>query len=534
MELVGDDVAALRAEVEKLSATVDALAADREHYRELYLRALEHMRKLELGITGPKAERLVSNEAQLTMGLLETLLGRAPTPEPAPAREPVRAHTRVKPTGRKPLPDHLPRVEIEVLPPEVEREGRDAFEQIGEEIAETLERRPASVVIIRVKRPKFVRRDRERLAETVILCAAPPELPIERGLAGPGMLADTIVRRWQDHLPLYRLESIYAREGLDLARSTMCGWHEQLAELARPVVEAMWTDARGSPYLCTDSTGVLVQESEACRWGHFWVVVAPRRHVLYRYSAHHDGAAVDDLLAGYEGFLVADAHAVYDHLYRTGKVFEVGCWAHTRRYFYKALDSEPDRAREALALIGELFRIERVLADRKPHERLDVREREAAPVVDRFFAWCDAQAPHVLDDTPIAKGIGYARNQRKALSRFLRDGRLPVHNNASENALRREVLGRKNWLFVGNDDAAKVNATFVSLLASCQMHGLEPWAYLRDLFCLLPSWPRKRVLELAPLHWKQTLEQPEAQERLAPNVFRRVVLADPAEHHDQT
>jgi transposase len=531
---VSDDVAALRAEVEKLSAAVATLTVDREHYRELYLRALEQMRKLELGIPGPKAERLPSDDAQLTMALLETLLGRAPTPEPPPPREPVRAHTRAKPTGRRPLPEHLPRVEIEVVPPEVEREGRDAFEQIGEDIAETLERRPASVVIVRVRRPKFVRRDRERLAETEVLHAPPPELPIERGLAGPGMLADTIVRRWQDHLPLYRLESVYAREGLDLARSTMCGWHEELADLARPVVEAMWTDARGSPYLCTDSTGVLVQAPEECRWGHFWVVVAPRRHVLYAYSAHHDGEAVDELLAGYEGYLVADAHAVYDHLYRTGKVFEVGCWAHTRRYFYKALDSEPERARQALALIGELFRIERAIADKQPYERLAVRGREAAPIVERFFAWCDGEAPHVLDDTPIAKGIGYARNQRTALGRFLRDGRLPVHNNASENALRREVVGRKNWLFVGNDDAAEVNAIFVTLLASCQLHELEPWAYLRDLFCLLPSWPRKRVLELAPLHWKQTREQPEAQQRLAANVFRQVVLAAPAEHPAQT
>jgi transposase len=467
------------------------------------------------------------------MSVLETLLGRAPTPEPPSERQTVRAHTRPKPTGRKPLPENLPRVEIEALPPEVEREGTDAFERIGEEVSETIERRPASLVVVRVKRPKFVRRDRDRLGETEILCASPPELPIERGLAGPGMLADTIVRRWQDHLPLYRLESIYAREGLDLARSTMCGWHDELADFVRPLVGAMWVDARGAPYLCTDATGVLVQAAEQCRRGHFWVVVAPGRHVLYAYSPQHDGAAVDALLVGYEGYLVADAHAVYDHLYRTGKVFEVGCWAHTRRYFWKALDSEPDLAREALVLIGELFRIERGIADKKPYERLEVREIEAAPIVERFFAWCDALAAHVLDDTPIAKGICYARNQRAALGRFLRDGRLPVHNNASENALRREAVGRKNWLFVGNDDAAEVNATFVTLLASCQMHGIEPWSYLRDLFCLLPGWPNKRILELAPFHWMQTLEQPEAQERLAANVFRRVVLAGPAEHRDQ-
>jgi transposase len=520
---VSDDVAALRTEVEKLSADVAQLTADREHYRELYLAALEQCRKLELGILGPKGERIPGG-AQLSMSLLETLLGHTPTPEPEPARETVREHTRAKPTGRKPLPEHLPRVDVEVVPPEVEREGRDAFEQIGEDVCETVEKRPASLVVVRVHKPKFVRKDRERMAETEVLVAPSPELPIERGLAGPGLLADTIVRRWQDHLPLHRLEAIYAREGLELARSTMCGWHEALLPLARPLTRAMWDDARGSPYLCTDATGVLVQARDECRKGHFWVVIAPKRHVLYAYTPKHDSEAVDGLLAGYEGILVADAHAVYDHLYKTGNVVEAGCWAHQRRYFYKALDSEPERARAPLALIGELFRIERTIKDAKPPERLAVRQRDSVPVVDHFFAWCDVEVANVLDDTPIAKAIGYARNQRVALSRFLSDGRLPVHNNASENALRREVVGRRNWLFVGNDDAAEVNATFVTLLASCQLHGIEPWSYLRDLLCLLPSWPHRRVLELAPLHWKQTREQPDTQQRLAANVFRRAVL----------
>ena len=145
-----------------------------------------------------------------------------------------------------------------------------------------------------------------------MLVAPALELPIERGLAGPGMLADTIVRRWQDHQPLNRLEGIYAREGLPLAKSTICTWHEQLAALAHSLVEAMFADAFTAPYLCVDATGVLVQAKERCKNGHFWVLVAPDRHVLYRFSEHHDSAAVDDLLRGYEGYLVADAHAVYD------------------------------------------------------------------------------------------------------------------------------------------------------------------------------------------------------------------------------
>jgi hypothetical protein len=170
----------------------------------------------------------------------------------------------------------------------------------------------------------------------------------------------------------------------------MCGWHAQPAEFVRPLVEAMWQDALASPYLCTDATGVLVQAKEWCRGGHFWVLIAPGRYVLYRYSARHDASAVDAMLAGYKGYLVADAHTVYDDLDRGGDVIEVGCWAHTRRYFFKALESEPERAREALALIGELFRIARQIAEATREAREAVRSRESKDVVERFFAWCEA------------------------------------------------------------------------------------------------------------------------------------------------
>jgi transposase len=306
----------------------------------------------------------------------------------------------------------------------------------------------------------------------------------------------------------------------------VCGWHAALAQLVRPLIDAMWQEVLTAPYLCADATGVLVQAREKCRKGHFWVVAAPEKHVLFEYSPAHDSDAVDALLKGYKGYLVVDAHSVYDHLFKTGDVIECGCAAHARRYFFKALATDPERARHAL----ELFRIERVLSTAPPEKRLEVRKRQSAPILESFFDWCDAEAPRVLDETPIAKAVGYARNQRKALSRFLEDGRLPIHNNFSERELRREAVGRRNWLFLGSDEAGKVNTTFVTLLASCQLHGIEPLGYLRDLFCLLPGWPVRRVLELAPAYWQQTLQQQDAQERLAANVYRQVSLGALSEH----
>ena len=509
-----------------LIAVAEKLASERDRYRELYEKTLELCRKLEKGLIGPKRERVTDDDAQLRLALLGLLQNPEQSSEAVAKEEPAQipAHTRAKPTGRKPLPEHLPRVDVEVVPDEVQRLGLDAFEKIGEDTSEVIERRPASLVVVRVHRGKYVLKGRERAEAAVVEQAAPLELPIERGLAGPGLLADTIVRRWQDHLPAHRLEGIYARDGIELARSTICGWHMELAGLAAPLINAMWKDALGSPVLCTDATGVLVQDKERCRRGHFWVVIAPERHVLFRYSAKHDGKAVDKLVAGYKGYLVADAHAVYDHIFNDGSIVEVSCWAHARRYFYKALLTDPDRSKMALALIGQLFKHEEQLAKHPPVSRLAERVVRSKPIVDRFFKWCDDEVDLVLDESPIATAIGYARNQRLGLQRFLGDGRLPLHNNHSELALRREAIGRKNWLFVGSDDGGETNATFVTLLASCQLHRLEPWSYLRDLLSLLPSWPVSRVLELSPLHWQKTREQPDTQQRLLANHFRAATL----------
>ncbi len=511
--------------IEKLEGTLEKVERSLEEYKKLNRLLQEENERLKRGLLGQKAERYSTSDAQLSLTMLEMAFASG---EPVAAESPeteqiIAEYTRGK-AKRKPLPESLPRVPIEILPLEVQKEGLDAFDHVGADVREVLERRAPSTVVVQFIYKKFVRKDRDPNDITVVYSPETVEMPIPRGLAGPGMLADTIVRRWQDHQPLNRLEGIYAREGLELARSTICGWHDQLGELVQPLVEAMFADALGEPYLCVDATGVLVLAKEQCRNGHFWVLVAPEKHVLYGYSKRHDSAAVDELLGGYKGYLVADAHTVYDHLYREGEVIEVGCWAHARRYFFKALASDPERAKVALSHIGALFRIERTIADAPRKKKEEVRRQKARPIVEKFFEWCDAQAAVVLDETPISAGITYARNQRIALQRFLDDGRLPAHNNISELNLRRQVVGRRNWLFVGSDDGGVTNARFVSLLASARLHGVEPLGYIRDLFCLLPSWPKARVLELAPAYWKQTLQQCETQEKLAANVFRRVLL----------
>jgi transposase len=516
-----ESVAALLATIAEREQRLQKVEHERDEYRKLYLLAREQIAELKRGLLGRRITPPPGSDAQLTLALLGLMLEEPKPDQPQPKIE-VPTHTRQKPV-RKPLPEHLPRVTVEILPPEVEREGLDAFEMIGVERREVLERRPASIVVVEILKKKFVRKDRQS-ASTEVLVAETPELPIHRGMAGPGLLADSIVRRWQDHMPLHRLERVYLREQIELARSTLCTWHEALADLARPVVAAMRADALCQPYLCTDATGVLVMAPKRCKNGHFWVLVAPRRHVLFEFSAKHDSAAVDKLLGGYRGYLVADAHTVYDHLYKSGEVVEVGCWSHCRRYFLDALASDPERAGKAYEHIRNLFLIERTIADAEPARRTEIRREKSKPIVEKFFAWCTAEKDLVLDGSPIADAIRYATNQQKALERFLDDQRLPIHNNISELHLRRQATGRKNWMFVGSEDGARTNTVFVSLLASCMMHGIEPWGYLRDLFCLLPGWPMRRALELAPAFWPETFASAEVQQKLSANIFRRAVL----------
>lgn len=511
------------ARLDALEERLAKVEQERDHYRELYQQMLERNRLLERGLLGQKSERLEDGK-QLSLGVLEMVLGeraKAEVEDLVPEQT-VQAHQRKKPTGRHKIPEHLPRVQVVIVPEEVEREGLDAFDKIGEDVTEVLERRPASMVVAQIIKPKFVRKGSD--AKAGIVMGPTPGLPIPMGLAGPGLLADTIVRRWQDHQPLHRMEGIYARDGVRLARSTICGWHEQLADLCERLVAAMRRDALEQPYVCTDATGVLVQAKKKCRRGHFWVLIAPGRHVLFEYTRDHTKVAVDSFLAGYEGYLVADAHAVYDHLYEDDRISEVNCWAHARRYFFKAMGSDPERAKEALGYIGALFRVERAIAEASRSKRERIRNKNSRPLVEAFFSWCDAEWPNVLEDSPIHDGIRYARNQRQGLNRFLEDGRLPLDNNISERHLRRQAVGRKNWLFVGSDDGGRVNAVFTSLLASCRMLGVEPWAYLRDLLCLIPAWPVHRLLELAPVNWNETLARADVQHTLDLDPYRVITL----------
>jgi transposase len=508
-------------ERDRVSQERDRASHERDEYKKLYELVSLELERTRRHLFGKKAETVDPSQTQLAFLLATASEKLARSPEGGPSGNKQRGE-RGKPTphGRSKVPEHLPTERIELVPAEVQRDP-DAWERIGEETRELIEWRSASHVRVVVVRPKYVRKGAD--AKKVVI-AEPLALPIERGLAGPGLLAWVLVSKFCDHLPLHRLEGILDRYGAPIARSTLCGWVEAMHELCAPLEQAMWQDALQSDYVAVDATGVLVQAREQCRRSHFWVLASDNGHVLFRYTKRNNKSSVKELLGGYRGYLQADAATVYDFLYLDGDCIEVGCWAHCRRRFFEALSTDRDRANIALGFIAKLYQIDRDTMEMDVQQRTRERAARAGPVLNSFFAWVDDEQLQVLPESPIGKAVTYARNQRVALARFLDDGRLRLDNNRSERELRREAVGRKNWLFVGSDDGAKWNATFVSLIASCQQHKLEPWAYLRDLFCLLPDWPYSRVLELAPKHWRQAREQAEVQQRLAANPLRVISL----------
>src|SRR6478736_978721 len=269
----------------------------------------------------------------------------------------------------------------------------------------------------------------------------------------------------------------------------------------------------------TDATGVAIRPEplpdgrrQPCRKGHFFVVLADKKHIFFEFQPKHTSAAVCEMFRGFSGYIQADAHAIYDALFRGDAVeagadppIEVACWSHARRRLWEAAVSGFAVGREGLLRVRKLYELDQAWSKLPPSVRLQKRQTVLAPFVDEFFAWVRAQNDLSSQERGlVSKALGYAIRQELALRRFLDDGRLRMDNNPSENALRIVATGRKAWLFFGSDDHAQAAANIYSLIASCKLHGIDPERYFAELIHVMPYWPRERYLELAPAYWAQT------------------------------
>ena len=536
MEKLLADNARLTAENAELSATVSEL-------RKLHDGLTLALARMQRQLFGQKAERVPTADTQLPLLEILRALGRLPPEAPiaeasasaavVPEKEKKK---KVTPHGRRKLSEeNLPVVHLVIEPPERHLAGGEALVRIGEEVSHHVDYRPSSLVRVEVVRPKYLRPEDvgtsaasapTSLAEAIgeapaplvkVLMASLPTLPLMRCLAGAGLLAIILVQKYADHLPLHRQVRIFRRQGFRLASSTMSDFVGGAVGLLALIVDAMWKQSRETAaIILTDGTGVLILQKEKCRRGHFYVFIDVGRHVIFRYLKTNDGPSVADELAGYSGLLQSDASSVYHELLRREPgITECGCWAHGRRHLFDALLTDRARALVGIGFISKLYDADRDARGTDGIVDAVKRKALAQPVLEDLQKWVRQERQLVDAGAAIELALGYLERQWVPLTRFLEDGRIRLDNNPSELELRHEAVGRKNWLFCATDNGAEWNATVVSLIASCRMHDIEPWAYLRDVLTLLPVWLKSQVIELAPAYWRTTLARPETQRLLA-------------------
>jgi transposase len=503
-------------QVEELDRQRAALDQQRAQYQdELRERSeqIEHLRlvveKLRRMLFGRKSEKLSIQLDQLELQLEEMESIHAALAS-APVRDTQPDDTAARP-ARKPLPEHLPRQIVTHEPKQqcCPRCGGD-LRHFGEDVSEQLDYVPESFRVIRHVRPKFACSK----CETVIEAPAPSR-PIARGLAAPGLLAHVLVSKYADHCPLYRQAEIYARQGVELDRSTLAGWVGATSELLAPLVDAVRCHVLGATKLHADDTPVpvLAPGNGKTKTGRLWTYVRDVRPagdntapaVWFAYSPDRKGEHPREHLKDFTGTLQADAYSGFHHLYDTGKIREAACWAHARRKFHDIHAAHPSPTTTgALDRIGALYGIEAEVRGKPPDERRAIRQARAAPLLAELRTWMEKTLRSLSQKSESAEAIRYALSRWRALTRYLDDGHIEIDNSAAERALRAVALGRKNYLFCGSDGGGESAAAVYTLLGTARLNGVDPEHWLREVLSRIADHPLSRIEELLP--WNMAVD----------------------------
>ena len=493
-----------------LLATHEQLLS-RDHEIEHLKLLIAKLRRMQFGRKSEKVERQIE---QLELQLEDLEANRA---ESVPPTEKQPATSNTIPPASKPsrraLPDHLPR-ETKTHEPAEQAcpECGGTLKKLGEDVSEILEYVPASFKVIRHVRPKLCCTGCD-----VIVQAAAPSRPIERGLAGPGLLAHILTAKYCDHLPLYRQSGMYAREGVDLDDSTLADWVGASSRLLQPLVEVLRRYVMDCDKLHADDTPVpvLAPGNGKTKTGRLWTYVRDDRPagnlaapaVWFAYSPDRKGEHPQQHLCKFTGILQADGYAGFNQIYESGRVQEAACWAHVRRKFYDLKEAHKSPiATEAVERIAPLYGIEEEIRGRSPDERREVRDARSRPLLAAMHEWLEASLAKLSKKSDTSAAIRYALARWDALMRFCDDGRIEIDNNSAERALRAVAIGRKNYLFAGSDRGGDRAATFYSLIGSAKLNGLDPEAYLRQVLTRIADHPISRIEELLP--WNISFDSP--------------------------
>jgi transposase len=458
------------------------------------------LRRMQFGRSSEKLDRQIEQlELRLEALQLNDAEKVAALPEAIKSAEPV-----ARPV-RRPLPAHLPR-EVRTYLPKQEAcpDCGGELKHLGEDVSEMLEIEPARFKVIRQVRPKLACACCERIMQ-----AEAPSRLIARGVAGPGLLAHVLVSKYGDHLPLYRQSEIYAREGVELDRSTLADWVGGTSQLFEPLVEALRRHVMAAEKLHADDTPVpvLAPGNGKTKTGRLWTYVRDDRPagdqtppaVWFAYTPDRKGEHPQAHLSKFQGTLQADAYAGFNQLYENGRIQQAACWAHVRRKFYdlEQMHASP-AAREALQRIGALYSIEEEIRGKPPDERREVRQAQARPLLDSLRQWFEMTLSKLSRKSETTVAIRYALSRWDALMRYIEDGHIEIDNNAPERSLRGVALGRKNYLFAGSDAGGERAAAIYGLIGSAKLNGLDPEAYLREVLTRIADHPITRIEELLP------------------------------------
>jgi transposase len=501
-----NDVESLQALLRTAQGALEAMSA-RLRERDVLIEHLKlQLARLKRMKFGRSSEQLDAQIAQLEFSLEELEANAAAaTPPPQVLAGPPAS----KPT-RKPLPDHLPR-EPHVHQPATGActcpECGGTLRALGEDVSEMLEYIPEHWKVIRHLRPKYSCSACQKIVQ-----ASAPSRPIERSYAGPGLLAHVVVAKYCDHLPFYRQSQIYERDGVDIERATLADWGGAVSTLLDPLLGALEDYVMGAYKLHADDTPipVLAPGTGKTKTGRLWAYVREDRPagstdppaVLFRYSPDRKGERPRAHLEHFRGILQADAYGGFNGLYdrEHEPLIEAACWAHARRKFFDLhASTDSPLAFEALERIGTLYKIEAEIRGQQPAERKAARQARAAPLLKDLKAWLQATVRREgSKKSEFAGAIGYTLSLWTALTRYADDGRIEIDNNAAERELRAVALGRKNYLFAGSDTGGERAAAFYSLIGSAKLNGLDPEAYLREVFTRIAEHPINRIAELLP------------------------------------